>query len=349
MKHKPIRSILLVAMLLLLAACGGGSNESASSGSSSSSSSSGGSSSGSEAPAASKPNTLSAIKVDKISSDASAGFWSNAPKLTTITEAAIEGEPNGPDMTLQAAYDGNQIAIRVEWADATESVLKKGWTWDGSAFEKSGDEDRLMFAFPIGNNAEFASKGCTAACHNMADNPDEWWMGSESPDVLYDAWHWKAARTHPVAQVDDKWWGTQEDPTDPESSRHGDAKESGGQTANANDAGDGPAFMHGSDLKSSFIFAGEEVALDTSKLEAGMVVPGYIVSKLVGSRGDIAANGSWQNGKWIVVLTRDLDTGNDDDAVFNPPKPIPFGLSVIDNGGGLDHTNAPDVLTLEWQ
>jgi hypothetical protein len=46
---------------------------------------------------------------------------------------------------------------------------------------------------------------------------------------------------------------------------------------------------------------------------------------------------------------RPLDTGHDDDVVFTPPKSYPFGLSITDNGGGTDHTNAPDVLTLEWQ
>ena len=102
-------------------------------------------------------------------------------------------------------------------------------------------------------------------------------------------------------------------------------------------------------MNSPFILAVQEVDIDPSKLETGAVVPGYIVEKLVGSRGDISANGKWEDGKWVVVIVRDLDTGHDDDAVFIPPKPISFGLSVIDNGGGLDHTNAPDVLTLEWQ
>ena len=31
-----------------------------------------------------------------------------------------------------------------------------------------------------------------------------------------------------------------------------------------------------------------------------------------------------------------------------PPRPVPFGVSLIDDGGGLDHTNAPDVITLDW-
>jgi hypothetical protein len=50
-----------------------------------------------------------------------------------------------------------------------------------------------------------------------------------------------------------------------------------------------------------------------------------------------------------LVIRRLLNTGHDDDAVFIAPKPMPFGVSVVDEGGGLDHTIGPDVLTLEWE
>ena len=182
-----------------------------------------------------------------------------------------------------------------------------------------------------------------------ADDEAEWWMGSDDDSFRYDAWQWKAARTNPVDQVDDKWWGVQEDPNDVESSRHGDSKESGGYSNNRNDEQTGPNFMHGSDLSASYILEGEEVAVDTNILEKGMIVPGYIVSPAIGSRGDVAAKGVWIDGKWVVVIKRQLDTGNDDDVMFNPPKPLPFGFSVVDNGGGLDHTVSPEVLILNWQ
>ncbi|MFN3980328.1 MAG: ethylbenzene dehydrogenase-related protein, partial [Caldilinea sp.] len=118
---------------------------------------------------ASAPNTLTAIKVDATSLDLNADYWSKAPVLSIDTKAAKEGNPDGPTVMLQAVYDGDTIAIRGEWADPTES-LKNAWQWDGTAFSKvKGDEDRLMLVFPIQNNAEFASKGCAAACHNTAE------------------------------------------------------------------------------------------------------------------------------------------------------------------------------------
>ncbi|NJM41548.1 MAG: ethylbenzene dehydrogenase, partial [Anaerolineae bacterium] len=81
----------------------------------------------------------------------------------------------------------------------------------------------------------------------------------------------------------------------------------------------------------------------------GDIIPGFIVSPFVGSRGDLTANGTWKDGKWVVVLVRALNTGHDDDVSFTPPKPYAFGLSVTDNEGGMKHTIVQGALKLEWQ
>jgi hypothetical protein len=301
-----------------------------------------------EAAAPAGGNTVSAIKVDSVSTDAAAAYWADAPALTVPTVAAIEGEPDGSAVTIQAVYDDNNVAMRFEWADETNSLMKHAWTWDGSAFTQSGDEDRLQLAFAIENNPEFATNGCASACHNTDPDPATWYMASDSEAMRLDFIHWKSARTNPVGQADDQWMGVQTDPTDVESARHGDAKESGGYADNVNEAGDGPASMHASDPAAQVIIAGEEIEIDTSALASGAVVPGYVIAPAVGSRGDISANGVWADGKWVVVIMRALDTGHDD-VIFTPPKSYPFGLSITDNGGGTDHSNAPDVLVLEWQ
>jgi len=325
MKKHVITSIVFVTFVFLLAACSSGTTPQA------------------------EPNTLTVVKVDDAALNASADFWTNAPKLEVSSKAAKEGNPDGPVVALQAVHDGNNIVFRAEWADATESVLKNSWTWDGSSFSKSENEDRIMFLWPIGNNAEFASQGCATACHNTSENSDEWWMGSGSEDVRYDAWQWKAARTNPAGYVDDKWWGTQEDPTDVESAHHGDSKDSGGYADNRNEDKTAPIFLSSKGTDAQFIFSGEEVELDTAALEIGAVIPGYVLSKPVGSRGDIETLGTWSDGKWVVVIRRPLNTGHDDDVVYIPSKPIPFSVAVVDNGGGVSHSVSTDVLTLAWK
>jgi hypothetical protein len=294
-------------------------------------------------------NVLTATRVNATALDADAAIWNDAPVLEVATVAAVEGESDGPMVRLQAVYDGNTIAFRAEWADATESIYKNAWTYDGTTFSKSGDEDRLLFAWPIQNNAEFSSRGCTAACHSSGDDRSTWWMGSDDVSLTYDAWQWKASRTNGAGYVDDKWWGTLTDPTDVESSRHGDAKESGGERANVNEAGDGPAFMSMLGVDAKYIFASEAVAIDPAMLSAGTVIPGYVLERAVGSRGDVEAVGRWEDGTWVVVFRRPLDTGHDDDVRFTVRRRLPFGLAVIDEGGGLAHTIAPDVLILDWR
>lgn len=333
-----LRTSLLIAGLLL-AACGSAATDSGSQAAGAPDANV------SDAPG----NTLTAVKVDAASADADAAYWADAPVLSVATVGSTEGAAGGPTVNVQAVYDAQNFALRLEWADSTESVLKSAWTWNDSAFSKSDDEDRVALAWPIGNNAEFATQGCSVACHNMADTKSEWWMGSDSEDVRYDAWHWKAARTNPVGQADDKWWSVLADPTDVESSRRSDAKESGGYKDNVNEAKDGPAFMNSEDLSNLYILTGQEVEIDVTQLTDGAVVPGYVIAPAIGSRGDITANGTWSDGKWTVVLIRPLDTGHDDDVVLTPPKAYPFGLSVFDNSGGLEHAVGPDVLTLKWQ
>jgi len=325
MKRIFVFSAMIFLVSAMLTACGGGAAEG-------------------------KEGSLVAIHVADGALDADAGFWNDAPVLEVPTVNAEDPEDDGgPTVMMQAAYDDTYFYLRTEWADPTESILKSAWAWDGESFEKSGNEDRVMLLFPIQNNAEFASQGCGAACHNSADSTDDWYMGSDSDSVTYDAWHWKAARTNPVGYTDDKWWGPQTDPDDYESSRHGDERDGSHYAGNKNEDGDAPIYMSGIDIASSFIFSGDEVDLDTSFLSAGDIVPGYVVSRPDGSRGDIDAVGFWENGRWVVVMRRLLNTGHDDDVVFNPPKALPLGVSVVDDGGGLPHTVSADPITLEWE
>lgn len=296
-----------------------------------------------------KPNTITAVKVDAATLDPAAAYWAEAPTLTVPTIASVKDKPDGPEVNIQAVYDATNLAMRLEWADTSEDIRHRVWVWDGSAFVRSDRmQDRMAVVFPIGNNAEFASKGCTVACHNLDADTAKWWMGSEDPSVFYDVWQWAAASSNPVGQSQDMVMNIQTDPADHGSGKKGDALESGGSVSNSNTEPPGPKFMN-ADINATFIFTGEQVALDTSKLVSGTMIPTSILAPWVGSRGDVQAQGMWQDGKWVVVLLRAFDTGHEDDVVLTPPKTYPLGVSVFDHLDHIDHTNAPDVITLEWE
>jgi Ethylbenzene dehydrogenase len=301
------------------------------------------------APPASTPNTLTAVKVDATSLDGSAAYWAQSPKLEVATVGAAPDKPAGPAVTLQAAYDGQYLVIRSEWPDTTNSLHRNTWTWDGKALSQDGQEDFISFIWPMGNNAAFASKGCAATCHNTDTDQKKWWMGSDTADVRYDGWFWRSARTNPAGYSDDYGWTILKDPTAMGSPRVADALDSGGFVSNINADKSGPLFMSAKDLKSLILLDADKVAFDQTKLAVGDTVPGFVLAKAVGSRGDIEANGVWANGKWVVVQRRLLNTTHNDDASFTPPKPAPFGVAVADNSGDLDHKISKDALTLDWK
>lgn len=307
----------------------------------------GGASAPAAAPAAST-STLTAVKVDAATLDAAAAYWANAPKLEVATKAAEKDKPDGPKIMMQAVYDGSNLVVRAEWPDTTESLARNVWTYDGKAFKRGGEQDRFALTFPMNNNAEFASKGCGVACHSNDPDKATWWMGSEKADVKYDTWQWQSAQINPVGQADDQWWGPK-DPITATSGRKNDANDGGGPKSNTNKDNTMPSFMNGKALDAKFIMAGEEVPLDVSKLAANAVIPGYVLAPWKGSRGDVSAKAVWSNGKWVLVMSRALNTSHDDDVVFTPSKPLPFGMAVFDNSGDLDHTIVQDVLTLAWK
>ncbi|MFN8486051.1 MAG: ethylbenzene dehydrogenase-related protein [Caldilineaceae bacterium] len=298
---------------------------------------------------AGKANTLTAVKVDAASTDAAAAFWANAPILKVATKAVEKGKADGPEVSVQAVYDSKNFVMRLEWADSTNSIINKPWTWDGSAFTRTTElGDRMGVLFPIENNANFSSKGCAGICHNQDAKAENWWMGTDSADQRLDFWQWTAASTNPVNQVQDEWISVQKDPKNMESGTHPDAQKGGGSVSNVNKAKNGPISMN-KDVTASIIITGEQVPVDTSKLAKGAHIPASILGPWTGSRGDIQAKGVWKDGKWTVVLLRPLDTGNDDDLVLTPPKSYPLGVAVFDQAEHFGHTVSPEVITLEWK
>lgn len=328
MQFRVDRLIVLIGAILFFAACAAP----------------GAAPAGGSAPApAAASNTLTAVKVDAASLDGAAGYWADAPALAVHTKAAEKGKADGPDVNLQAVYDGKNIAVRLEWADTTNSVVNKPWTWDGSTFTRTKElGDRMGVIFPVENNPNFASKGCAGICHNQDAEIGKWHMSTESEAEHLDLWQWTAASTNPIGQLNDEWISVQTDPANAESATHPDAQTAGGSLSNVNKAKDGPAYMNGTDIAATIIITGQQVPIDTSKLAKGAIIPSSVLAPWVGSRGDIQVNGVWKDGKWVLVLLRALDTGNEDDVVLTPPKAYPLGVAVFDQAEHYSHTIVPD-------
>lgn len=301
------------------------------------------------------PNELVATKKAPASLAADDAAWKDAGPIL-IKATVIEGSATkqGVEVKAQALYSDTDMWFRFEWTDATESAGRV-WAYDGTKWTSSGNEDRLALYWEITPIDKFQTRTCAALCHNpVADAVDKWYMITPGLADRADNWHWKAARTNPVGQIDDKYLtGVLTDPKDVESANKGDAKDKGGYVDNRTADGAGPAKMQDPSKQpsagSANILTSEAVALDASKFKAGDKVPRELLEPWVGSRGDFEAKGVYGGGKWTVVFHRKLNTGHDDDITFVVGKTYPFGLSVFDNAGGVNHTVSSDVLTLKFK
>ncbi|MEE9151210.1 MAG: ethylbenzene dehydrogenase-related protein, partial [Thermoplasmata archaeon] len=281
------------------------------------------------------------ITVDGYADEAS---WADANSLVVIVQDGSIGEV---DVVLHALYDRDHIYIHATWPDPTKSVEKKMWTFNGSKWSRSEDEDRFAIFWNIDDSVRgFNIGGCAMLCHGDR-------MHANSPDEKADSWHWKASRTDPAGYADDKFLNETVVPyesgplgtTIEWTGRHSDAKIGGGYRPNINEDKTGPKYYepNPSDLDdATFIFQseidkGEAIEItDETTFTWGGTVPGFILEKPVGSRGDIIAKGVWRDGVWNLELKRKLNTGHEDDVHFDIAQTYRFGIAVMDNAGGFE-------------
>ncbi|MEE9594673.1 MAG: ethylbenzene dehydrogenase-related protein, partial [Candidatus Hydrothermarchaeales archaeon] len=217
------------------------------------------------------------------------------------------------DVSLKALYDQEYLYLSAIWADPTESTTKNLWTFNGSDWETSGDEDRIAFIWNIDDSISgFNIAGCAMLCHGDR-------MHTNAPDARGDLWHWKASRTNPAGYADDEWIdnsivsGYSEEAK--EAAMHGDGtlfpSEDTGYERNINSAENGPKYRQphpGDEEDGNFLLlkgveagAVVEITGDTS-FNVGDTVAGYILNRPSESRGDVDAGGIWHDGRWTLEL-----------------------------------------------
>ncbi len=285
-------------------------------------------------------------------------LWAKAGEVKL---SVAGGELKGTvEVTMKSVYTDSDAYFLFQWKDADES-LNRMYEFDGAKWSKvKGNEDRFNVMWNIDDSiAGFNTAGCAGLCHTASKQliqetgekqnlsaeaiaevvPMGMW--TNAANERGDLWHWKAHRTNPVAQVDDQYIGSTtkidgEDIT----GRGSDKKESGGYSDNFDKAKARPKFAFKEKPTDVRILLKENAAevTDATVFKAGDRVPREVVSKFVGSRGDIEAKGVWSAGMWTLEEKRALDTKNPDDIQFKDlGKSYSFAISVHDNGDGGEH------------
>jgi hypothetical protein len=284
--------------------------------------------------------------LDGVADDA---VWADAPAVTIPVSG---GANNGStEITLRSVYDGVKVYFVASWADPTQSFLRSPWvlqedgTWAKLADpdDRGGDnnvyyEDKLAFIWPIADSiSNFQTVGCFTACH-AGENSEVKPYGNKytaEAGQTADIWHWKSVRN--LNQLDDQNLdNTQYSADTPEAGRHSDPKDSGGYVNNETEDKTLPAFMQPlnapRDGTPGYILDSEKLPFDPSIFAPGDMVPGIIISEIVGDRGDIAAGWHWDNGMWTLEFSRDLVTGSEFDVQFDDLlETYYFGVAAFDN------------------
>lgn len=281
-------------------------------------------------------------------------MWSKAQAVQLLVEGREKSFGANGTVTSRALYTDDSLYFLFRWKDPTQSVIKQSWKFDGQRwYHLKGNEDRIALLFEITRINKFATRGCAVTCHSPADLPREQWkFATKTAAEKGDLWHWKAARSAPYNYADDAWLTLAGNPTGSyrETGRRKDLG-AGGDVKNQTKDDNRPLYMQDPAIKPSvpgFLLLDETIKItDYSVFKAGDVIPYRLPIKPSGSRSDVQAISRHADGGWMVMLYRKLNTGHEDDVVFNPMKNYSFALAVFDDSGS-DHSKATEPMTLNF-
>ena len=299
--------------------------------------------------------TITALHIMKEPGGLDDPIWQQAPAVQVPVEGReVMARAEGSVMT-RAVYTDDSIYFLFQWKDPTHSIIKQSWEYDGKNWRHlKGNEDRLAVLFEITRIDKFSSKGCAVSCHSPADvEKKNWKLATRTAAEKGDLWHWKAARSDPYGYADDAWLTIAGNPSGSyrETGRRKD-KGTGGDIKNETKDRTRPLYMQDPNkkpIRHGFLLMEEAVRIsDYSVFKPGDVIPYRLPVKPSGARFDVKVTSRYKDGQWNLMIYRKLDTGHEDDVVFNPLKRYSFAMAVFDDSGA-DHSKAtkPMVLTFK--
>lgn len=225
-------------------------------------------------------------------------------------EIPLQGPAGSPrKVRMKAVHDGTSVYLLAEWADPSRDDAYRPWVWDpvGGSYRQTGQLDDAFSVLLYREGS--ASSACML----------------EGQEVDADLWLWRAG------------WGALSSLAD-----DGRLRVSRNRIPQANPypvrSGQGQVWIRqdwdeGTPGWSLFIPVGRTT--DT--------VPSYRAARPKGSRGDVAASGSWSDGRWTVTFRRALDTGHSDDVPLVPGASLLASFAAYDKADRADHASSPPV------
>ncbi len=275
----------------------------------------------------------------------------------------------GDDIYFLLEWDDDEDSKdRESWYfDKSDSKWKQEHKYANAEDDKFY-EDKFAFLFPIGQVDGFSASTCYASCHQASsiakpkDKHTRHYL--TTPGQKIDMWHWKRVRGTHNDRIDDQRI-TYVDPAYSSSSngRGGDVDGQSGYSDNKQTLNNGvedvsvPLYVipGGTDYywipeEQKGVEAKLVTAVDVNGVltfDGGTIDPagdmGYdqgvgnkrfpsvITRDFTGARADLTIKVQHTGTGWIAEFTRKLNTGDDDDVIFNPSEDLPFGFAIFNN------------------
>jgi len=300
-------------------------------------------------------------------------IWDAAPTAVVTIGDSTTGYPyyfGKQSINIKAIKAENRLFVRVTWTDNSYSVWPDKirhairaidtvnhdtilW-WVPRASENFNGstlfyfQDRLAIFWDTGDNGT-EKADCKSMCHESPNAQGNHMYTTGGGHV--DVWHWKAATTDPLLLASDEYWDNT-----------GHVADAGDSLATVNyDNPNNLPLRCGLDstaFNKAFLFNDESMPFpDSAGWKLNDSIPGYVLNHSAsGSITDVRAfssyvlgytNGStgW-NGRWIVALSRALNTGNADDRDFSGIKSgdsIMATIAIANNGPDTLHSGTKPI------
>jgi len=279
--------------------------------------------------AAQTPQTPQTIPVARLSAapalDGSLGDWPKdgwssvkvVPSVPVADRAKFGLDPEDRNVTgtltveLRAGVFDGRVYLAARWPDDAADTDYKGWEWLGGKYVEGKRRDD-MFA------VRFHLKG----------DYDHSMLSAKS--YVADVWLWSAARTNPMGYAED--WTHQV------------------STRMIDDAAEYEVKGVGVVYIKKLRDAGTSVykALPRPKEKTAEKTPSFeLVKTPSGSVADVTAKGRWSGGKWSLEMSRKLDTGHPDDAIFGSGTKL-LGQIAVFNRGSDEHKSVSEPLLFDF-
>ena len=265
--------------------------------------------------------------------------------------------------------DGDDSKDRESWYfDDSDQMWKTEHKY-ANANDDKFYEDKFAFLFPIGEVAGFSSSTCYATCHgpslpvvNAKDKHTRHYLTIDGQKV--DMWHWKRVRGEYSGQVDDQLMiydnAAEGSAANGRTGDEGTSGYSGNSQTLNNGAADVKVPLYIipeasdyywitqddiSDGTAKMITAVDEMGVlsfdggtinpngsnDYAQGSGSKRFPSVTIKPFTGSKADIDIVANHTGTGWVCEFRRKLNTGNDDDVVFDIAEELDFGFAIFNN------------------